>query len=439
MSQTVIEVKDLCKYYRLGSIGGGTLREDINRWFARWTGRQDPAVPVSGLDVNSDNSGEIWAIRNINLEVKQGEILGIIGHNGAGKSTLLKILSCITAPTSGQMKIRGRVGSLLEVGTGFHPELTGRENIFLNGAILGMKRREIEEKLDDIVQFSEIQEFIDTPIKRYSSGMRVRLAFAVAAHLEPEILLVDEVLAVGDKSFQDKCIGKMDEVSSSGRTIIFVSHNLTSIRRLCDRLLVMKQGEIVHDGTVDAGIDRYLDDLQTRQLDMPLCRRFDSDSQSHIESIEILTQRKNAKLFFSDEPRFRIRFRSDVDYNDLELNISFWDRDIKLFMLFGSELTGRGYNQRDAFEAGDHVLEFSLPAGLFWSGTYHLNLALLRPRHGMLHQVFSAISFEILDDKLLVQQYQGIKKGKLHIEAEDVAYSVGEAVIPDTYSTGKSI
>lgn len=426
MSQTVIEVKDLSKYYRLGSIGSGTLREDINSWFARLTGRDDPSAPVPGLKRNNENAGDIWAIRNINLQVKKGEILGIIGHNGAGKSTLLKILSCITAPTAGQVRIRGRIGSLLEVGTGFHPELTGRENIFLNGAILGMKRREIEEKLDDIVNFSEIREFIDTPIKRYSSGMRVRLAFAVAAHLEPEIMLVDEVLAVGDKSFQDKCIGKMDEVSSSGRTIIFVSHNLSSIRRLCDRLVILKQGVIVFDGAVDEGIDHYLDDLQSRNLDMPLYRRFDSDSQSCIESIEILTQRNSAKLFFSDELRFRIRFKADADYNDLELNISFWDKDIKLFMLFGSEMAGRGYNQRDAFEAGEHVLEFSLLAGLFWSGIYHINLALHRPGHGVLHHVFSAISFEILDDKLLVEQYKGIKKGKLHIEAKDIGYSAGE-------------
>ena len=423
MTETAITIKNLSKYYRLGAIGSGTLREDINKWFAMLSGRDDPTLPVTELNSRNKNMGDIWAIKNINLEIERGEVLGIIGHNGAGKSTLLKILSSITAPTSGEVKISGRIGSLLEVGTGFHPELTGRENIFLNGAILGMKKCEIEERLEEIIEFSEIREFIDTPIKRYSSGMRVRLAFAVAAHLEPEIMLVDEVLAVGDVSFQNKCIGKMDEVSSSGRTIIFVSHNLASIRRLCDRLVVLKGGEIIHNGSIDAGIDLYLEDLQSKKLDMPLYRRFESDSQSYVQSIEIITSRKNAKLFYSDEVRFRIRFKTDIEYNDLELNISFWDKDVKLFMFFGSELTGRGYNQNANFTAGEHKLEFSMPAGLFWSGIYHINIALLRPKHIIFHQVFSAISFEILDDKFLVEQYSGIKKGKLHINAEDVAYT----------------
>ena len=208
----VIRVENLSKYYRLGEIGGGTLREDLNRWWAKVRGRPDPLLRIGETDYRNREDGQIWALRDINLEVQEGEILGIIGRNGAGKSTLLKILSRITAPTEGRVKIRGRIGSLLEVGTGFHPELTGRENIYLNGTILGMTRPEVTRKLDEIIDFAEIGQFIDTPVKRYSSGMTVRLAFAVAAHLEPEILIVDEVLAVGDAAFQKKCLGKMQDV-----------------------------------------------------------------------------------------------------------------------------------------------------------------------------------------------------------------------------------
>ena len=426
MTHTAISIENLSKHYRLGSIGSGTLREDINRWFAKILGKDDPTIPVIGTKEKNRNSGEIWAIKNINLEISNGEVLGIIGHNGAGKSTLLKILSSITAPTSGRVKICGRIGSLLEVGTGFHPELTGRENIFLNGAILGMKKNEIDKKLEDIIDFSEVREFIDTPIKRYSSGMRVRLAFAVAAHLEPEIMLVDEVLAVGDMSFQNRCIGKMDEVSNSGRTIIFVSHNLASIRRLCDRLVVLKGGEIVHNGSVESGIDLYLDDLRTGSQEMPLFRRFESESQCYVQSVELVTSRKNAKLFYSDEIRFRVTFKTDVEYKDLEMNISFWDRDVKLFMLFASEMTGYGFNQEKSFSAGEHQIEFSLPASLFWAGIYHINIVLLRPKKTLLHQVFSAISFEILEDKHLIEQYKkiiGSERGKLHIQPEVVSYS----------------
>src|SRR5216110_2406174 len=249
----VIEVDDVWKKYRLGIIGTGTLRHDFERWWHRVRGKPDPYSKVdqrseirnrkSELATNVDHriSGvsaslgddEVWALQGVSFEVKQGKILGIIGRNGAGKSTLLKILSRVTAPTKGEVRIKGRIASLLEVGTGFHPELTGRENIFLNGAILGMTKVEIRKKFDEIVDFAEIDTYVDTPVKRYSSGMYVRLAFAVAAHLEPEILIVDEVLAVGDTQFQQKCIGKMEEVSKGGRTVLFVSHHLPSIQRLC--------------------------------------------------------------------------------------------------------------------------------------------------------------------------------------------------------------
>lgn len=255
---TVISVENLSKSYRLGSIGGATLREDLSRWWAKLRQKPDPTLKI-GQEHHARLVGqEFWALQDVSFDVKEGEILGVIGRNGAGKSTLLKILSRVTAPTSGCVKIKGRIASLLEVGTGFHPELTGRENIFLNGAILGMTKSEIRSKFDEIVAFSEIEEFIDTPVKRYSSGMYVRLAFAVAAHLEPEILIVDEVLAVGDVQFQNKCLGKMSQVASGGRTVLFVSHNMAAVTALTKKILWLKNGEIEYHGPVAEGISSYM-------------------------------------------------------------------------------------------------------------------------------------------------------------------------------------
>ena len=261
---TVIRIENLSKQYRLGVIGHGYLFRDLQSWWARLRGQEDPNSPVlawSGqLNVRGDR---VWALRGVSLEAEGGKVLGIIGRNGAGKTTLLKIISRITAPTTGEVKIRGRVASLLGMGTGFHPELTGRENIFLNGAILGMTVGEIRRKFDEIVDFSGLEKFIDTPVKRYSSGMYVRLAFAVAAHLEPEILLVDEVLAVGDAGFQKKCLGKIGEITQEGRTVLFVSHNMDAISTLCDRVAWIDQGEILAEGQVKEIIDQYIDSIMT--------------------------------------------------------------------------------------------------------------------------------------------------------------------------------
>ena len=262
MNRVAIRVENLSKQYRLGLVGTGTLSHDLNRWWHRARGKDDPYLKVS--ETNDQNtvgqSQYVWALRDINFEVQQGEMLGIIGSNGAGKSTLLKILSQVTAPTQGLFKARGRVASLLEVGTGFHKELTGRDNIFLNGAILGMTKAEIKAKLDEIIAFSGVERYVDTPVKRYSSGMKVRLAFAVAAHLEPEILIVDEVLAVGDAAFQKKAIGKMQEVSQGqGRTVLFVSHNMGAVTRLCSRGIVLKHGETYFEGATEEAVRRYAD------------------------------------------------------------------------------------------------------------------------------------------------------------------------------------
>jgi lipopolysaccharide transport system ATP-binding protein len=255
---TVISVENVSKAYQLGQIGGGTLKEDFARWTAKLRGKPDPFLKI-GEEHHARHMGDkFWALDDVSFEVKEGEVLGIIGRNGAGKSTLLKILSQVTTPTSGEVKIKGRIASLLEVGTGFHPELTGRENVFLNGAILGMTKAEIRKKFDEIVAFSEIEEFIDTPVKRYSSGMYVRLAFAVAAHLEPEILIVDEVLAVGDAKFQEKCLGKMEQDGKNGRTIIFVSHQLAAVQRLCTAGILFTLGRVSQQGGIGGVLERYM-------------------------------------------------------------------------------------------------------------------------------------------------------------------------------------
>lgn len=261
MSQPVIRVEDVSKQYRLGKIGTGTLTHDINRWWHTVRGKQDPYLRIGEENDRTRRGGSnyVWALKDVSFEVQKGEVIGIIGRNGAGKSTLLKIMSRTTLPTNGGIKIQGRIASLLEVGTGFHPELTGRENIFLNGAILGMSKKEIRSKFDEIVDFAGVEKYIDTPVKRYSSGMYVRLAFAVAAHLEPEILIIDEVLAVGDAEFQKKAIGKMKDVSrSDGRTVLFVSHNMAAVRSLCKNGILFENGGVKFAGDINDTIDRYL-------------------------------------------------------------------------------------------------------------------------------------------------------------------------------------
>lgn len=262
MSQVILKVENISKQYRLGKIGTGTLSHDLNRWWHTIRGKEDPYLKVGEVNDRSVKGSNqyVWALKDINFEVKEGEVLGIIGKNGAGKSTLLKILSRVTSPTTGNIKTKGRIASLLEVGTGFHPEMTGRENIYLNGAILGMTKKEIASKIDEIIDFSGCERYIDTPTKRYSSGMTVRLAFAVAAHLEPEILVVDEVLAVGDAEFQKKAIGKMQDISKTqGRTVLFVSHNMAAVKSLCTRGIVLENGGITFTGNSDDAINYYLE------------------------------------------------------------------------------------------------------------------------------------------------------------------------------------
>jgi lipopolysaccharide transport system ATP-binding protein len=275
MDELAIKIEHVSKEYRLGAIGGGTLRGDLQTWWARKRGKEDPNSRIgSRTDVKVGE--RFLALDDINIEVKKGEALGIIGHNGAGKSTLLKLLSRVTAPTSGTISYNGRIASMLEVGTGFHPELTGRENVYMNGAILGMTKKEIDAKMEEIIDFSEVRQFIDTPVKRYSSGMYVKLAFSVAAHLDSEIMIMDEVLAVGDMAFQKKCLTKMREAADKeGRTVLYVSHNMNTIRQLCDRCIVLDHGKAIFDGDVEDAIEVYSNvmSVSDRRIELVNLRR----------------------------------------------------------------------------------------------------------------------------------------------------------------------
>ena len=321
MSDAFIKVEDLGKLYKLGQIGTGTISHDLNRWWAKIRGKQDPFAKVGLVNdrTQSGASDYVWALKDINFEVKQGEVLGIIGRNGAGKSTLLKILSKVTTPSRGQIKVKGRIASLLEVGTGFHPELTGRENIYLNGAILGMTRGEVKSKFDEIVDFAGVERYIDTPVKRYSSGMYVRLAFSVAAFLEPEILIVDEVLAVGDAEFQKKCLGRMKDVSvNQGRTVLFVSHQLDAIQLLCENCIVLENGRIgincdtrnainFYNGNSNIGfkkIDNYLKWVKIYQLrnSIILEAEYDSDINFDIPHLGFVIYNSLGYPIFGSNP-----------------------------------------------------------------------------------------------------------------------------------------
>ena len=369
MSQTVISVEQLCKTYRLGQIGTGTLRNDLNVWWAKKTGKPNPMLKIGQIDYGNRNGETLWALRDINFQVEQGEALGIIGRNGAGKSTLLKILSRVTAPTSGCVKVKGRIASLLEVGTGFHPELTGRENIYLNGAILGMTKEEVSRKFDEIVTFAEIEKFIDTPVKRYSSGMYVRLAFAVAAYLDPEILVVDEVLAVGDAEFQRKCLGKMGDVAKEGRTVLFVSHNMAAVRMLCTKGILIEKGSIKIIDAPEAVISRYLSTAGNTEL----CKEWDEvnapgDEAFRLLKFEILQKGK----VVSNNVSSRLPLEVSVDclienpQSALQVGFELITMDgVRIFQSFHTD--GK---EQTRLTKGKHKLKCSIPAGLLNEGAY---------------------------------------------------------------------
>ena len=343
-NQCVLSIENVWKQYRLGIIGHGSLYKDLQSYWSRLMKKDDPNKKISFGDNITEKRIEdekFWALRNISLELQQGETLGIIGENGAGKSTLLKIVSRVTAPTRGTVKIAGKISSLLEVGTGFHPELTGKENIYLNGAILGMTNSEIKKKLDDIISFAEVSDFADTPVKRYSSGMYVRLAFSVAAHLDPDILVVDEVLAVGDAAFQRKCLGKMSSISRAGRTILFVSHNMNSITSLCERAILIKEGKIIMDDVSSSVVNHYLGNLEDyllpksgeislnkhptrkkfhdRAVQLTHCRIIDEKNNSTVNimsgsTVKVVIGYKMNKIIKSENITFGISFTDKNQY-----------------------------------------------------------------------------------------------------------------------------
>lgn len=325
-SEVIINIEHVTKEYRLGAIGGGTLKGDLQSFMAKIKGKSDPNAKI-GQGEYSKNQ-KFLALNDVNIKVHKGERVGIIGHNGAGKSTLLKLLSRVTAPSKGKISYNGRIASMLEVGTGFHPELTGRENVYLNGAILGMTKAEIDKKFDDIVAFAEMEKFIDTPVKRYSSGMYVKLAFAVAAHLDSEIMVMDEVLAVGDMKFQQKCLGKMGEVSEGeGRTVLYVSHNMNTIRQLCTRCVVLDHGTVVFDGDVERAIEIYMDNYADIKTDVSLAdvkrpEYLGRKLKCEFERITVIEPEEG--IVRNKEPLLiEITWRCNVDIKDLKIRIEF--------------------------------------------------------------------------------------------------------------------
>ena len=384
---TVIKVENLSKQYRLGQVGTGTISHDVNRWWHKMRGKEDPYLKVGEENDRTLKGGNdyVWALKDINFEVKRGEVLGIIGRNGAGKSTLLKLLSKTTAPTTGNIKLKGRIASLLEVGTGFHPELTGRSNIFLNGAILGMTKAEIKKKFDEIVEFSGVERYIDTPVKRYSSGMYVRLAFAVAAFLEPEILIVDEVLAVGDAEFQKKCLGRMKDVSvNEGRTVLFVSHDLNAVLQLCSKALLLNNGMVQRMDNTSTIVSDYLSNNNKSAV---FKNQVSKSKQAFIDSICIKNEQGEINGKFSVDENIFI---------DLALVINHLDYDYNLFVLILDSKKRRVFACES--EQISEQMTLILKSHTLVRGDYSITLFINIPKLGPIDIVEDVCNFTIIDN-----------------------------------------
>jgi len=408
MSDIAIKVENLGKLYRLGEVGTGTISHDLNRWWAKLRGKEDPFAKVgeSNDRTKKGDSDYVWAVKDVSFDVAQGEVLGIIGRNGAGKSTLLKLLSKVTQPTAGQIKVMGRIASLLEVGTGFHPEMTGRENIFQNGAILGMTKAEIKSKFDEIVDFAGVERYIDTPVKRYSSGMYVRLAFAVAAFLEPEILIIDEVLAVGDAEFQKKCLGRMKDVSvNDGRTVLFVSHNMAAVKSLCTRSLVMEHGQVLFTGNTDSAVSYYLkgnseqlnkklfadefknDDFQLHEISLNTAGMDSDQPLIETEEIELLT---DVSISEGMQDRYHITYHLVNDEG--EALFSFSHTGLKL-------------------KAGRNALVCKFPRSFFNAGTFYLSIFFIKDKAKAALIEKDIMSFTVVDGGREFGTYMGKEPG----------------------------
>ncbi|TXG38853.1 ABC transporter ATP-binding protein [Seonamhaeicola maritimus] len=415
MSSIILKIENLSKQYRLGLIGTGTLSDDLKRWWYKLLKKPDPFLKVGAVNIRhqKSDSNYVWALRDINIEVKEGEVLGIIGKNGAGKSTLLKILSRITMPTTGVVKTRGRIASLLEVGTGFHSELTGRENIYLNGAILGMTKSEIKQKEADIIEFSGCQNYIDTPVKRYSSGMRVRLAFAVAAFLEPDILVIDEVLAVGDAEFQKKAIGKMQDISrGQGRTVLFVSHNMASVKSLCTRALVLEHGEVVYNGSTDDAVSFYL----KGGADLLNHRKFGNAINKEVFHLHQISVKNTNRLV------------DDAIVEDAEI-------EIKTFLNFKApnpedyHITYHIFNEmgdpmfsfsstKAPLKQGENIMSCYFPKGFLQSGQYFLSFFFIKDKRKAICIEKDIISFVVADGTRDIGVYMGKEPGYIRPQFE---------------------
>lgn len=412
----ILKVEKISKQYRLGEVGTGTLTHDLNKWWHQIRGKENPYLKIGDTNDRSTKgtSEYVWALQDINFEVKRGEVLGIIGKNGAGKSTLLKILSKVTAPTTGSIKSRGRIASLLEVGTGFHGEMTGRENIFLNGAILGMTKKEIASKLDEIIEFSGCERYIDTPVKRYSSGMTVRLAFAVAAFLEPEILVIDEVLAVGDAEFQKKAIGKMQDISrGEGRTVLFVSHNMAAVKSLCTRGVILEYGKVVFEGEIENAVSYYLGgdaevmnskrfgkeyDLPVFKLNEISLKNYQRTSDEILKENEIIVLNTTIDIKVKEAERYHITYHL---YNEMgEAMFSFSNAGIILL------------------KNGQNNISCNFPASFFQSGQYFLSLFVVEDSRKAIFVENDIISFTVVDSGRELGTYMGREPGYIRPQFE---------------------
>ena len=406
----VLKVENLSKLYRLGEVGTGTISHDLNRWWARMRGKEDPYAIIGQANDRSQKaeSDYTWALKDIDFEVEQGEILGIIGRNGAGKSTLLKILSQITSPTRGVIKTKGRIASLLEVGTGMHPEMTARENIYLNGAILGMTKKEIAFKFDEIIDFSGCTMYVDTPLKRFSSGMRVRLGFAVAAFLEPDILIVDEVLAVGDAEFQKKAIGKMKDISSSGgRTVLFVSHNMASVRSLCNRGLVLLNGELVFDGLVEEAINCYSNfgsniENQKDFEDGIMNEKF------QLHSIRIKNAINQEKTSLSENDIIQLETLITIIEHPNRYHITY-----HLYNELGEALFSFGTDGAVKLKEGKNKVICEFPKAFFQAGQFFLSFFLVEDNRNAIYIEHDIFNFSILEGNRDIGAYMGKEPGSI--------------------------
>lgn len=396
----VLDIENVSKQYRLGEIGTGTLQHDLKRWWASVQGREDPFMKIGEANdrTQKGDSDYVWALRDINFQVEQGQAVGIIGRNGAGKSTLLKLLSKVTKPTTGTIKYKGRIASLLEVGTGFHPEMTGRENIYLNGAILGMSRKEISRKFDEIVDFAGVERYVDTPVKRYSSGMYVRLAFAVAAHLESEILIVDEVLAVGDAEFQKKCIGKMGDVTKDqGRTILFVSHNMASIQNLCDYGIFMEKGTVRYRGDIQKTVDYYLLNNSLQGNTKNLEKTYKSIYKSKIKSLslkDVQTDLDKTSFKMGEDIKIRVELDIRENFENLGMNVRMND-------VYGNGIAAWRTSEMGIEIKNNEVVELTIQNLNVFDGNYNFSISILNNKE-TIDYVDARLNMEIIPYELEV-------------------------------------